>query len=226
MKRHFIIFLCFLVLFISIPVSAFASTNSNYSYSTLSSIMDDYGISNNTRLFFKDADGIYYCFESQLGNYIYDKTNEKIGYTMNWSSVNKIWRFDSNNIYKEPELIHDKLYEMTAGKHYINYVYLHVASSEPLTFIGCSVDVYDYDNPSEVVFTAGSQMDQPGVTPPGQGSTPSQNQLSLTSVIQSLQLNQVLIEVVTLLPILIPTCITFLSLRKGLKFLLAILKQA
>lgn len=225
MKRHLIIFLCFLFLFISIPVSAIASTNSNYSYSTLSSIMDDYNITNNTRLFFKDADGIYYCFESQDGHYLYDKTNLKIGYIMGWSSVNKIWRFDSNNIYKEPELIHNKNYEMTSGKHYINYVYSQVASAEPLTFIACSVDVYDYDNTSEVVFTAGSQMNQPEATPPGQGSTPSQNQLLLTSVIQSTQLNQVLIEVVTLLPILIPTCITFLALRKGLKFLFEILKQ-
>lgn len=222
MKKSICIFLCFLVLFISIPFTAFAVTNGNYSYTTLSSIMDDYNISNNTRLFFKDADGIYYCFESEKGNYLYNKTDEEFYYTCGWSKHwVHIYTFDKNNIYHEPSL-KEQIRDIPASNQHISQFFI-----KKITFIGSSCDIYDFDNPTEVVFTPGSQgTSQPGVTPPGQGSTPSQNQLLLTSVIESTQLNQVLIEVVTLLPILIPTCITFLALRKGLKFLLMMLKQS
>lgn len=204
-----------------IPFSAFSATNGNYDYVTLNGIMDDYDIVNNTRLFLKGSDGNFYCFESAKGiYYAYDSNGYLCYYHNNYEERwVKVWQFDSNNIYKEPTLIINKSRDIPSGKeHPIVDVFPNTVNS--LKFIACSVDVYDYDDTSIVVFTARSQsVTEPGVTPPEQtqGST-------LPSLITSERLANVLEEVIHILPILIPILVIYIAVRKGLKFVLTQLR--
>lgn len=95
-------------------------------------------------------------------------------------------------------------------------------NSGKFSFIYSVVDVYDYDG--NVVFQKGTSQSPNPTTP--DSSIPGSNTLSTMFNKNSAMLNGVLQEIIALLPLLLPVLITFLAIRKGIKFTLQTLRSS
>lgn len=80
---------------------------------------------------------------------------------------------------------------------------------------------YDFDN-------AGTTFQQTPSTPttPGTEGETTPGAVVLGATLKKTQLSQVLSELIAVLPILLPVLITFIAIRKGIKFILGTLRTA
>lgn len=66
----------------------------------------------------------------------------------------------------------------------------------------------------------------PTSTTPGQTGTATRPEVVLGPIVKKTELSAVLSELIAVLPILLPVLITFIAIRKGIKFILATLRAA
>lgn len=206
MKNKFLIFLCALVVFVSIPVSAFAQTNS-YSVSTLVNIAKDYDIiidtSKNITVVEDDSNNKLYLLTYPS---TFDISNFKVtpyysdGKFFPYSSAGapvNIYTFDLNNIY--------------SGCTQNNSSSTQQSYSGIITI--SNTDIYTDKNKSSVFFTASQS---PQIVTKG----------ALTKAISIPILSGVLNDVISLLPVVLSVLISLLAIRKGLSFTLRLLRTA
>lgn len=123
------------------------------------------------------------------------------------------FEFDYSNMYSKPTLIskHD---------HSFIYQYLPVLNSD--TIIDSYNTFYDYEG--NLLFQQGTTQ-SPNPTNPD-STIQSSNILSNLLNKNSTMLKGVLNEILALLPLLLPVLITFLAIRKGIRFTLQTLRSA
>ena len=170
-------------------------------YPNFLAIASEQGINSNDYAIFED-DNYYYYLDSPLyrvasdGTVLY-KDPFLGGYTSYWT-----WRIDKKNPYSDWEL--HSIYGGGISDGLTPKLDRH-------SYLFSSFDLVSRDEPSTVVFTR---------TPFKKGTT------SLSSMLPSVQLSNVLTECITLLPVLLPVLITFIAIRKGLAFILRMLRAA
>lgn len=231
MKKVFcVIFSVMLFVFSLIPVTAFAGTGAaNVDYRAIAkdasiSIPDNYtnyvvytekgktdyvycAFSSSTILIDVDTQGPYYRIRP---------TGDSTDVT--------IIRYSYDNIYKSPTSLCDRTHlnkggidtycinPFTGEKYDIAYS-LHGTKSG----LTPHYSNYDFDN-------AGETFTQTPSTVPGQTGTRPAAVLGAT--LKKTQLSAVLSELIAVLPILLPVLITFIAIRKGIKFILGTLRTA
>lgn len=225
-KIYCVIFSVMLVVFTMIPVTAFAYTGAaNADYRAIAS---DSGIA--------IADDMkYYVVYTEKGktDYVYAvfSTQEiaATSYTMNGGvyyclkpptgTVITVVRYSYQNIYSNPTSLNEKFsFSTSFDMHGLNpYTGLRYetagdssAAKNPLV---PAYSNYDFDN-------AGTTFQQTPSTP----TTPGAAVLGAT--MKKTNLSQVLSELIAVLPILVPVLISFIAIRKGLKFTLSQLRAA
>ena len=138
------------------------------------------------------------------------------GSATNWLPADT-FLFDSTNMYSKPTLYHAATNDFTS----IPYPNGKYSNGNTFSVIESSHNIYNTET-SELVFHQGTSV-SPNPTPP----TPSGSNILLPMFnSNSGMLNGVLQEIVKLLPILLPVLITFLAIRKGLKFCLLTLRSS
>lgn len=233
MKKVFcVIFSVMLFVFSLIPVTAFAGTGaSNVDYRAIAkdasiSIPDNYtnyvvytekgktdyvycAFSSSTILIDVDTQGPYYRIRP---------TGDSTDVT--------IVRYSYDNIYKSPTSLCDRTHlnkggidtycinPFTGEKYDIAYS-LHGTKSG----LTPHYSNYDFDN-------AGETFTQTPSTVPGQTGTGTRPAAVLGATLKKTQLSAVLSELIAVLPILLPVLITFIAIRKGIKFILGTLRTA
>lgn len=125
--------------------------------------------------------------------------------------------FDSSNMYSKPTEY------LVKRSDYVSCPYPNGKYSNGNTFsvIESSHNIYNTDT-SELVFQQGTSVSPNPTYPTPSGS----NTLSTMFNSNSAMLNGVLQEIVTLLPILLPVLVTFIAIRKGIRFCLQTLRSS
>ncbi len=233
-KIYCVIFSVMLVVFTMIPVTAFAYTGaSNADYRSIAK-NNDILIADNMK---------YYVVYTEKGktDYVYAvfSTQEiaATSYTMNGGvyyclkpptgTVITVVRYSYQNIYSNPTSLNEKFsFSTSFDMHGLNpYTGLRYetagdssAAKNPLV---PAYSNYDFDNSGET-FT---QTPSTPTTPGTEGEiTPGAAVLGQT--FKKTNLSQVLSELIAVLPILVPVLISFIAIRKGLKFTLSQLRAA
>lgn len=233
-KIYCVIFSVMLVVFTMIPVTAFAYTGAaNADYRAIAS---DSGIA--------IADDMkYYVVYTEKGktDYVYAvfSTQEiaATSYTMNGGvyyclkpptgTVITVVRYSYQNIYSNPTSLNEKFsFSTSYNMHGLNpYTGLRYetagdssAAKNPLV---PAYSNYDFDN-------AGTTFQQTPSTPttPGTEGETTPGAAVLGQTFKKTNLSQVLSELIAVLPILLPVLITFIAIRKGIKFILGTLRTA
>lgn len=231
MKKVFcVIFSVMLVVFSLMPVTAIAGTGAaNADYRAIAndagiSIPDNY--TNYVVYTQKNATDYVYCaFSSST---ILIDTDAKGPYyrirpTGDSTDVT-IVRYSYANIYKSPTALCERTHlrkggidtyciNPFTGEKYDVTSYLSGTKSELIPHYSN----YDFDN-AGVTFTP-----TPSTVPGQTGTRPA---IVLGATLKKTQLSGVLSELVAVLPILLPVLITFIAIRKGIKFILATLRAA
>lgn len=233
MKKVFcVIFSVMLFVFSLIPVTAFAGTGAaNVDYRAIAkdasiSIPDNFtnyvvytekgktdyvycAFSSSTILIDVDTQGPYYRIRP---------TGDSTDVT--------IVRYSYDNIYKSPTSLCDRTHlnksgidtycinPFTGEKYDVAYS-LHGTKSG----LTPHYSNYDFDN-------AGETFTQTPSTVPGQTGTGTRPAAVLGATLKKTQLSAVLSELIAVLPILLPVLITFIAIRKGIKFILGTLRTA
>ena len=233
-KIYCVIFSVMLVVFTMIPVTAFAYTGaSNADYRSIAS---------NSGIAIAD-DMKYYVVYTEKGktDYVYCVfSTQKIAatsYTMNSGvyyclkppsgTVITVVRYSYQNIYSNPTSLNEKFsFSTSYNMHGLNpYTGLRYetagdssAAKNPLVPAYCN---YDFDN-------AGTTFQQTPSTPttPGSEGEITPGAVDLGQTFKKTNLSQVLSELIAVLPILVPVLISFIAIRKGLKFTLSQLRAA
>lgn len=231
-KIYCVIFSVMLVVFTMIPVTAFAYTGaSNADYRAIAkdasiSIPDNFtnyvvytekgktdyvycAFSSSTILIDVDTQGPYYRIRP---------TGDSTDVT--------IVRYSYDNIYKSPTSLCDRTHLNKGGidTYCINpftgekydIAYFSHGTKSGLT---PHYSNYDFDN-------AGETFTQTPSTVPGQTGTGTRPAAVLGATLKKTQLSAVLSELIAVLPILVPVLISFIAIRKGLKFILSQLRAA
>lgn len=246
-KIYCVIFSVMLVVFTMIPVTAFAYTgaaNANYRLIAENAdiiIPDDYKYY--VVYTAKDKKDFVYCVFSNSNkfyckSYIFtdsvtDKTttfydfaaSPELSYDDGYPPL-IIVKYNYDNIYKNPTLIcdkgiagHDYLVGPTTGER------KEVLSGYPWGINKNSLVVhycnFDFNN-------AGKTFTQTPSTPttPGTEGEITPGAAVLGATMKKTNLSQVLSELIAVLPILLPVLITFIAIRKGIKFILGTLRTA
>lgn len=233
MKKVFcVVFSVMLFVFSLIPVTAFAGTGaSNVDYRAIAkdasiSIPDNFtnyvvytekgktdyvycAFSSSTILIDVDTQGPYYRIRP---------TGDSTDVT--------IVRYSYDNIYKSPTSLCDRTHLNKGGidTYCINpftgekydIAYFSHGTKSGLT---PHYSNYDFDN-------AGETFTQTPSTVPGQTGTGTRPAAVLGATLKKTQLSAVLSELIAVLPILLPVLITFIAIRKGIKFILGTLRTA
>ena len=234
-KIYCVIFSVMLVVFTMIPVTAFAYTGAaNADYRAIAS---DSGIA--------IADDMkYYVVYTEKGktDYVYAvfSTQEiaATSYTMNGGvyyclkpptgTVITVVRYSYQNIYSNPTSLNEKFsFSTSFDMHGLNpYTGLRYetagdssAAKNPLV---PAYSNYDFDNAG----TTFQQTPSTPTTPGTEGETTTPGAVVLGATLKKTQLSQVLSELIAVLPILVPVLISFIAIRKGLKFTLSQLRAA
>ncbi len=224
-KISCVIFSVMLVVFSLMPVTAFAGTGAaNVDYR---SIAKDYdiGISDDYTYYavytLKDKTDFVYCIFSN--NPVVVLKNGGYGFcTVKGSSAAcTLVRYPYSNVYSNAEAL--------ASNKYVSY-------GDWATYMGSATGKVDttvqqYDNASPLIFAysnfdvdnVGETFTQTSSTGQGQSQT---GKLVLGPILKNTQLSQVLSELIAVLPILLPVLITFIAIRKGIKFILSQLRAA
>lgn len=137
-----------------------------------------------------------------------------------------IVKYNYDNIYKNPELICDK---STVGlEHFISPTTgerKEVLSGYPLGLNQNSLVVhycnFNFNNAGKTFTPTPSKPTTPGT----EGET-TPGAAVLGATLKKTQLSAVLNELIAVLPILLPVLITFIAIRKGIKFILGTLRTA
>lgn len=234
-KIYCVIFSVMLVVFTMIPVTAFAYTGAaNADYRAIAS---DSGIA--------IADDMkYYVVYTEKGktDYVYAvfSTQEiaATSYTMNsgvyyclkppTGTVITVVRYSYQNIYSNPTSLNEKFsFSTSYNMHGLNpYTGLRYetagdssAAKNPLV---PAYSNYDFDNAG----TTFQQTPSTPTTPGTEGETTTPGAVVLGATMKKTNLSQVLSELIAVLPILLPVLITFIAIRKGIKFILGTLRTA
>lgn len=138
------------------------------------------------------------------------------GSSTNWLPADT-FLFDSLNMYSKPTLYHADTSDFIS----IPYPNGKYSNGNTFSVIESSHNIYNTET-SELVFHQGTSVSPNPTTPTPSGS----NTLSTMFNSNSAMLNGVLQEIVTLLPILLPVLVTFIAIRKGIRFCLQTLRSS
>lgn len=234
-KIYCVIFSVMLVVFTMIPVTAFAYTGAaNADYRSIAE-NNDILIADNMK---------YYVVYTQRGatDYVYAVfSNQEIvatSYTINGGvyyclkpptgTVITVVRYSYANIYSQPTVLQqDFTYTdgfNTHGLHPYTGLRYETAgdSSAAKNPLVPAYSNYDFDNAG----TTFQQTPSTPTTPGTEGETTTPGAVVLGATLKKTQLSQVLSELIAVLPILVPVLISFIAIRKGLKFTLSQLRAA
>ena len=203
-KKLFILVPLFALIICAItPLTAFAVVQPTGK--TAYTVAKDYGLTKGHDVVFKSGDDYYIlCCPSSVtfgsvNSILYGKVNSDINYY--------VYKFDNNNVYKKPVQSNMGYIQSKDGIK-------NIKSFSSIMY--STVNIYDVTNNEGTLSLDNSVFFKaPGHKP---NST-------LSSSITSKILSPVLTEVVAILPVLLPVFLTFLAIRKGLKFTLTMLRS-
>ena len=227
-KIYCVIFSVMLVVFTMIPVTAFARTGAAIAKDARISIPDN--LTNSVVYTEKGKTDYVYCAFSS-STILIDVDTEgpyyRIRPTGDSTDVT-IVRYSYDNIYKSPTSLCDRTHLNKGGidTYCINpftgekydIAYFSHGTKSGLT---PHYSNYDFDN-------AGETFTQTPSTPttPGTEGEITPGAVVLGQTFKKTNLSQVLSELIAVLPILVPVLISFIAIRKGLKFTLSQLRAA
>ena len=128
-----------------------------------------------------------------------------------------VFTFDKTNCYSKP-------FMWSATNAWMTVPYGINKNNASKRIIQSYKTILDVDGQT-VLFQQGTKP-SPNPNPETPPSTPGSNTLSTMFNKNSAMLNGVLQEIIALLPLLLPVLITFLAIRKGIKFTLQILRSS
>lgn len=132
-----------------------------------------------------------------------------------------LYSFDDANMYSKPTCVHREFWGGSVAQR-VEYLTFDNFNSGSTVILGSKFDIL---NPAgEKVFQKGTSQSPNPTTP--DSSIPGSNTLSTMFNKNSAMLNGVLQEIIALLPLLLPVLISFLAIRKGIKFTLQTLRSA
>ena len=140
-----------------------------------------------------------------------------------------LWFVIPTKIYKNPEALCENK-TINTSPYFTNYINpcTGVYYDDTGTNKGVSVPLipaycnYDFDNAG----TTFTQTPSTPTTPGTEGETTTPGAAVLGATMKKTNLSQVLSELIAVLPILVPVLISFIAIRKGLKFTLSQLRAA
>jgi hypothetical protein len=213
-KKLFILVPLFALIICAItPLTAFAVVQPTGK--TAYTVAKDYGLTKGHDVVFKSGDDYYIlCCPSSVtfgsvNSILYGKVNSDINYY--------VYKFDNNNVYKKPVQSNMGYIQSKDGIK-------NIKSFSSIMY--STVNIYDVTNNEGTLSLENSVFFKAGTEKPATPETPGQKpSLGLSSSITSKILSPVLTEVVAILPVLLPVFLTFLAIRKGLKFTLTMLRS-
>ena len=214
-KKLFILVPLFVLIIAAVtPLTAFAVVQPTGK--TAYTVAKDYGLTKGHDVVFKSGDDFYIlCCPSSVtfgsvNSILYGKTSRGINYY--------VYKFDSNNVYKKPVEFTLSFIQTMEGLKKIE-------SFSSIMY--STVNIYNVTDTDGVLSLENSVFTQAGTEKPANPGTPGQKPSStLSSSITSKILSPVLTEVVAILPVLLPVFLTFLAIRKGIKFTLTMLRNS
>lgn len=233
-KIYCVIFSVMLVVFTMIPVTAFAYTGAaNADYRSIAK-NNDILIADNMKYYVVytqrgATDYVYCAFSNNPIKIVHD---DRHGYSIANMGSNvdvTLVRYSYQNIYKNPEVLCENKTINTSPyfTYYINPC-TGVYYDDTGTNNGVSVPLipaycnYDFDNAG----TTFTQTPSTPTTPGTEGETTTPGAVVLGQTFKKTNLSQVLSELIAVLPILVPVLISFIAIRKGLRFTLSQLRAA
>lgn len=213
-KKLFILVPVFALIICALtPLTAFAVVQPTGK--TAYTVAKDYGLTKGHDVVFKSGDDYYIlCCPSSVtfgsvNSILYGKVNSDINYY--------VYKFDSNNVYKKPVQSNMGYIQSKDGLKNIKSFN---------TIMYSTVNIYNVTDTNGVLSLENSVFTQAGTEKPANPGTPGQKPSStLSSSITSKILSPVLTEVIAILPVLLPVFLTFLAIRKGIKFTLTMLRS-
>ena len=214
-KKLFILVPVFALIICALtPLTAFAVVQPTGK--TAYTVAKDYGLTKGHDVVFKSGDDYYIlCCPSSVtfgsvNSILYGKVNSDINYY--------VYKFDSNNVYKKPVQSNMGYIQSKDGLK-------NIKSFSSIMY--STVNIYNVTDTDGVLSLENSVFTQAGTEKPANPGTPGQKPSStLSSSITSKILSPVLMEVVAILPVLLPVFLTFLAIRKGIKFTLTMLRNS
>lgn len=213
-KKLFILVPLFVLIIAAVtPLTAFASVEPTGK--TAYTVAKDYGLTKGHDVVFKSGDDYYIlCCPSSVtfgsvNSILYGKVNSDINYY--------VYKFDNNNVYKKPTQSNMGYIQSKDGLKNIKSFNIIMYST---------VNIYNVTDTNGVLSLENSVFMPSGTEKPANPETPGHKPNStLSSSITSKILSLVLTEVVAILPVLLPVFLTFLAIRKGIKFTLTMLRS-
>lgn len=213
-KKLFILVPVFALIICALtPLTAFAVVQPTGK--TAYTVAKDYGLTKGHDVVFKSGDDYYIlCCPSSVtfgsvNSILYGKVNSDINYY--------VYKFDNNNVYKKPVQSNMGYIQSKDGIK-------NIKSFSSIMY--STVNIYDVTNNEGTLSLDNSVFFKAGTEKPANPETPGHKPNStLSSSITSKILSPVLTEVVAILPVLLPVFLTFLAIRKGLKFTLTMLRS-
>lgn len=214
-KKLFILVPLFALIICAVtPLTAFAVVQPTGK--TAYTVAKDYGLTKGHDVVFKSGDDYYIlCCPSSVtfgsvNSILYGKVSSDINYY--------IYKFDRNNVYKKPVQSNVGYIQSKDGIK-------NIKSFNSIMY--STANIYDVTNNEGVLSLENSVFFKSGTEKPATPGTPGQKpSLGLSSSITSKILSPVLTEVVAILPVLLPVFLTFLAIRKGIKFTLTMLRNS
>lgn len=235
MKNKFKIFLCILMIAVfcfGTCATVYASTGQPKDIDKAWSIVKSYWLDNSQNpvdTFYFNDDFFPVLLYSYGGkSYLLVDTGNNSNYSFNSNREfgiihnSKLYSFDDSNMYSKPTGVSHRYW---GGPTFFSVDYLNFENftSGSTVILGSKFDIL---NPSgDVVFQKGTSQ-SPNPNPETPPSTSGSNSLSNILNKNSGMLKGVLNEIVALLPLLLPVLISFLAIRKGIKFTLRTLRSA
>lgn len=201
MKKKILVFLCaFAVIFACFPITAFAQTL----YPNFIKIGEEQGIT--VKNYWITEDENFYHVILGYGFYNKDKGG-LFPYSTGTSNYTcRVYKVKKSNPYKTWEKENN-----SEGQGFGGYAYYYFEKMGQTMILGDQDLKYSDSADSEIFFK----------------QTPLQTAIPLlTGVIKDMPLKNVLNELISVLPVLIPCVIALIAIRKGIKFTLATLRTA
>ena len=222
-----------LFVFSLMPVTAFAGTGAaNADYRSIAKD-NDILIADNMKYYVVytqrgATDYVYCAFSDNPIKIVHD---DRHGYSIvnnGSTTIITLIRYSYQNIYKNPEALCENK-SINTSPYFTNYINpcSGVYYDDTGTNKGVSVPLipaycnYDFDNAGKTFTPTPSKPTTPGT----EGETTPEAAV-LGATLKKTQLSQVLSELIAVLPILVPVLISFIAIRKGLKFILSQLRAA
>ncbi len=230
-KISCVIFSVMLVVFSLMPVTAFAKTGINsVNYRQIAKdngieISEDY---TNYFVYSKDVSEPDFCY-CVFSKYPVNVTTDNLLFSAEKKNSVIIVKYGLNNIYSDVSLLMKNSLNVTwegyqeAGS--INpYDGTQSIWSKGTTATKNDIAIKGYYSNFKVMKDGKVFFTPTSTTPTPGGAT--QQEVLLGATLKKTTLSEVLSELVALLPILLPVLITFIAIRKGIKFILSQLRAA